>query len=157
MDVHQQFIFYGILLLPTSRVKVSQASIDWKNFPKTFLVNWNQKNDAWKNFIWPIGYLPWFHSAYCIFNVAPNLVYLEKKFHYVLIDTWVTVLYREYVTNIARYSPVVYTKKFVQLMLRFYWLRSPWQWTDVFQYSRSSRKLVALFVNIDQREKWNPL
>ena len=51
MDVHQQFIFYGILLLPTSRVKVSQASIDWKNFPKTFLVNWNQKNDAWKNFI----------------------------------------------------------------------------------------------------------
>ena len=81
----------------------------------------------------------------------------EKKFHYVLIDTWVTVLYGEYVINIARYSPVVYTKKFVQLMLRFYWLRSPWQWTDVFQYSPSSRKLVALFVNIDQREKWNPL
>ena len=38
-------------------------------------------------------------------------------------------------------------------MLNFNWLRSPWERADIFRYSPSSRKMVALFVNIADQDK----
>lgn len=61
------------------------ASFHWlENFSKAPLVNKLEPKIEWINFFGPMGYLPWFHSTYCIFNVTSNLVYLERKIHYVL-------------------------------------------------------------------------
>ena len=46
------------------------------------------------------------------------------------------------------YCSVAIMKKFVQLMLYFHWLRSPWGKVDILLYSMSRRMMVALFVNI---------
>ena len=51
------------------------------------------------------------------------------------------------------YCPLAIIKKLLQLILHFHWLRrSPLQRIDIFWYSPSSRKMVALFVNISKRE-----
>ena len=44
-------------------------------------------------------------------------------------------------------------KMFVQLIMSFHWLISPWRRADIFRYSPSSRKMVALFVNMGEWEK----
>lgn len=48
---------------------------------------------------------------------------------------------------------VVVMKKFVQLILRFHWIKSPWIRIHIFWYNPLSRKMVALFVNIDEWQK----
>ena len=51
------------------------------------------------------------------------------------------------------YCPLAIIIKLLQLILHFQWLRrSPLQRIDIFWYSPSSRKMVALFVNISKRE-----
>ena len=57
----------------------------------------------------------------------------------------------------ALYCPIAITIKLVHLIPHFHWLISPWQRMDIFRYSPSSRKMVALFVNIGKREKKKPL
>ena len=42
---------------------------------------------------------------------------------------------------------------FVQPILHFHWPSSLWRRAEIFQYSLSSRKMVALFVNIGEPEK----
>ena len=44
-------------------------------------------------------------------------------------------------------------KKFVQLMLHFHWLRSPWRRAKTFWYIPWSRKVLALLVNIGQAKE----
>ena len=51
------------------------------------------------------------------------------------------------------YCLVIIMKNFVQLTLYFHWLRSPWQWVDIFRYNTTSRKVVALFADISKRER----
>lgn len=53
--------------------------------------------------------------------------------------------------------PVSIMKKFVKLMLYVHWFRKPLRWANIFWYSSSFRKAVALVVNISVRENQIPL
>ena len=47
---------------------------------------------------------------------------------------------------------VAVAKHFVEIMLHFHWLKSPWRRGNIFRYSLLSR-MVVLFVNIGEPEK----
>ena len=55
------------------------------------------------------------------------------------------------------YYPVGIMKNLLQLLLHFLWHRISWRGTCFFCYSPSWRSMIALLVNIGEREKQKPL
>ena len=74
----------------------------------------------------------------------------------ILQEYWLNFFRYDRLVFICFFCPFIIMKKFVQLMLYFYWLESTWQRADISRYSSYSKKMIVFFVNLEKPENWKP-
>ena len=83
------------------------------------------------------------------YNLRKAIPYLTITKHFV--DLYQHIRARVQIISYIMARQLLWKSSYSWCCIHCHWRRRPWQRVDVFQYSSSSRKIVAFFINICER------